>query len=411
MTVSSTESGRSLERFTINVEQEVLDDLRARLKATRFAPDPENDDERYGLSTAYLKPLAGYWADGFDWRAAEEKLNAFNQYRLDVGGTPVHFILERGKGPAPIPLILMHGWPWTHYHWHKVIGPLTDPGAYGGDPADAFDIVVPSLPGFGFSTPLTNPRENYASMADRFHNLMTEVLGYDKYGVGAADYGALVGGRLGHKYADSLYGIHLGNELPPAMFQGDRFWDLSGGQQTEDLPEATRARLVRRNNRYVSHVAAHLLDGQTLTHGLNDSPVGMLAWVLKRWRTWSDRNADFDANWPADDILTFATIYWVNQAIGSSIRAYKNASLYPPKPVNDLKPYVQAPAGFTFLLGDSSPGAESPEERVEIFKAGGGQFYADVRDINVHERGGHFGPYENPEAWIHDLRATYRKLR
>jgi hypothetical protein len=213
------------------------------------------------------------------------------------------------------------------------------------------------------------------------------------------------------KYADSLYGIHLGSEMPPAMFQGDRFWDLSGGQQTEDLPEATRARLVRRNNIYVSHVAAHLLDGQTLTHGLNDSPVGMLAWVLKRWRTWSDRNADFDANWPADDILTFATIYWVNQAVGSSIRAYKNASLYPPKPVNDLKPYVQAPAGFTFLLGDSSPGAESPEERVEIFKAGGGQFYADVRDINVHERGGHFGPYENPEAWIHDLRATYRKLR
>ena len=124
----------------------------------------------------------------------------------------------------------------------------------------------------------------------------------------------------------------------------------------------------------------------------------MLAWILKRWRTWSDRNADFDANWPADDIVTFATIYWVNQAIGSSIRAYKNASLYPPKPVNDLKPYVQAPAGFTFLLGDSSLGAESPEERVEIFKAGGGQFYADVRDINVHEKGGHFGPYENPNG-------------
>jgi hypothetical protein len=165
MTVSSTASGRRLERFTINVEQQFLDDLRARLRASRFAPDPENDDERYGLSTAYLKPLAEYWADGFDWRAAEAKLNAFNQHRLDVGGTPVHFIHEHGKGPAPIPLILMHGWPWTHYHWHKVIGPLTDPGAYGGDPADAFDIVVPSLPGFGFSTPLTNPRENYASKA------------------------------------------------------------------------------------------------------------------------------------------------------------------------------------------------------------------------------------------------------
>ncbi|MGW3465563.1 alpha/beta fold hydrolase, partial [Streptomyces olivaceoviridis] len=318
--MSSTASHPSLDRFTIDVDQQVLDDLRTRLKATRFAPDPENDDEIYGLSTAVLRPLVEYWADGFDWRAVEARLNTLNQHRLDVGGTPVHFVHERGKGPAPIPLLLMHGWPWTYHHWHKVIGPLTDPAAHGGDPADAFDVVIPSLPGFGFSTPLTNPRENYASMADRFQTLMTEVLGYDRYGVGAADYGALVGARLGHKYADSLYGIHLGNEMPPAMFQGDRFWDLSGGQPAPGTPEPDRSRLIRRNNAYVSHVTAHLLDGQTLTHGLNDSPAGLLAWVLKRWRTWSDRNADFEAEWPADDILTFATIFWVNQAIGPDAR-------------------------------------------------------------------------------------------
>ncbi|MEW2289562.1 epoxide hydrolase family protein [Streptomyces sp. NPDC047841] len=409
--MSSTASRPSLDRFTIDVGQEVLDDLSTRLKATRFAPDPENDDEIYGLSTAVLRPLVEYWADGFDWRAAEARLNTVNQHRLDVAGTPVHFVHERGKGPAPIPLLLMHGWPWTYHHWHKVIGPLTDPAAHGGDPADAFDVVIPSLPGFGFSTPLTSPRENYATMADRFQTLMTEVLGYDRYGVGAADYGALVGARLGHKYADSLRGIHLGNEMPPAMFQGDRFWDLSGGQPAPGTPEPDRSRLIRRNNVYVSHVTAHLLDGQTLTHGLNDSPAGLLAWILKRWRTWSDRNADFEAEWPADDILTFATIFWVNQAIGSSIRAYRNASLYPPEPVHDETPYVRAPAGFTFLLGDPSPGAETPEERIAVFEAGGGQFYADKRDVNVHEKGGHFGPYENPEAWIQDLRATYRKLR
>ncbi|SEN17006.1 epoxide hydrolase family protein [Actinacidiphila rubida] len=397
--------------FTVHVPQDVLDDLRARLKATRFAPDPENENEVYGLSTAFLRPLVEYWADGFDWRAAEARLNAFHQHRVDVGGTPVHFVHERGRGPAPIPLLLLHGWPWLYHHWNKVIGPLTDPAAFGGDPADAFDVVVPSLPGFGFSTPLTDPRENYASMADRFHTLMTDVLGYGRFGVGAADYGALVGARLGHKYAGSLYGVHLGNEMPPTMFQGDRSWDLSGGQRTEDLPPAERARLVRRNDVYVSHVAAHLLDGQTLTHGLNDSPAGTLAWIVKRYKYWSDRDADFAAGWPVDDILTFATIIWVTESIGSSIRAYKNASLYPPEPVNDLTPYVQAPAGFTFLLGDSSPGAETPEQRVEIFKAGGGRFYADVRDVNVHKGGGHFGPYENPGAWIHDLRSTYRKLR
>lgn len=409
--MSTTQRDGGPERFTIEVGQEVLDDLRARLLRTRFAPDPDNEDEKYGLSTAYIKPLVEYWADGYDWRAAEARLNAFNQHRPDVGGTPVHFVHERGKGPAPIPLLLLHGWPWTYHHWHKVIGPLTDPAAHGGDAADAFDVVIPSLPGFGFSTPLTNPRENYGDMAERMHSVMTDVLGYEKYGVGASDYGALVGARLGHAYADSLLGLQLGNEMPPTMFQGDRFWDLSGGVRTEDLPPAERARLVRRDNTYVSHVAAHLLDGQTLTHGLNDSPVALLAWILKRYRTWSDRNADFDANWPADDILTFATIYWVGESIGSSIRAYKNASLYPPKPVHDLRPYVQAPAGFTFLLGDSSPGAGTPDERVKIFDDGGARFYADIRDVNVHEKGGHFGPYENPEAWIGDLRQTFRKLR
>jgi pimeloyl-ACP methyl ester carboxylesterase len=397
--------------FTVDIAQDVLDDLRARLRATRFAADPANEDETYGLSTGYLKPLVEYWADGFDWRAAEARINSVTQHRIDVDGSPVHFVHERGKGPAPIPLLLMHGWPWTFHHYHKVIGPLTDPAAYGGDPADAFDVIIPSLPGFGFSTPLANPHENYASMADRLHTLMTGVLGYQKYGVGAADYGALVGARLGHKYADSLYGLNLGNEMPPAMFQGDRFWDLTGGQRTEELPEDTRSRLLRRNKFYVSHVAAHLLDGQTLTHGLNDSPAGLLAWILKRYKTWSDRNGDFEANWPVDDILTFATIYWVTESIGSSIRAYKNASLYPPEPVNDLTPYVQAPASFTFLIGDASPGAESAQERIAIFQAGGGQFYADIRDVHVHEKGGHFGAYENPEAWVADLRANFRKLR
>ncbi|MGW5568450.1 epoxide hydrolase family protein [Streptomyces tendae] len=409
--MSDTPSGNSLPPFKVDIDQEVLDDLKARLKHTRFASDPENEDERYGLSTAYLKPIVEYWADGFDWRAAEAKMNAYNQHRVDVDGQPIHFIHERGKGPAPIPLLLSQGWPWLFWHWNKVIKPLTDPAAFGGDPADAFDVVVPSLPGFAFSTPVTNPRENYVDMADQFHTLMTDVLGYEKYGIGAADYGALAAARAGHKYADSLYGLNLGNEMPPTIFQGDRPWDLSGGLQTENLPPAERARVLRFHKIYVSHVAAHILDPQTLTHGLNDSPVGMLAWVLKRWKTWSDRNGDFAVNWPIDDILTFATLFWVTDSIGSSIRAYKNASLYPPQPVNDKTPYVQAPTSFTFLIGDSSPGAETLEERRELFEKGGARFYADVRDVRVYEKGGHFGPYENPEAWINDLRATFRKLR
>jgi pimeloyl-ACP methyl ester carboxylesterase len=404
---------RQLERFTIHIDQDILDDLQARLKTTRFAPDLDNNDEVYGLSTKYLKPLIQYWADGFDWRAAEDQLNSFTHHRINVGGTPVHFIREPGNGPAPIPLLLMHGWPWTFWDWSKVIRPLTDPAAFGGDPADAFDVIVPSLPGFGFSTPLTNGKENYISMADRFHTLMTDILGYEKFAVGAGDYGALVGAQLGRKYARSLYGVHLGNEMPTSMFQGDRYWDLTGGRMTtQGASPEMRADIINFYNTYVSHVVVHMLDGQTITHGLNDSPAGMLAWILKRWKKWSDQNGVFEDAYPVDHILTNATIYWVNQAIGTSIRAYRNANLYPWTPSHHRQPPIEAPAGFTFLLGDASPpGAHTPEQRIAIFKAGGGRLYADVRNVTVHHKGGHFGPWENPDAWIHDLRATHRDLR
>lgn len=361
-------SDTQLEPFTIHVSQDVLDDLRARLRATRFAPDPGNDYEVYGLSTGYLKPLVEYWADGFDWRAAEARINGFAHHRVDVGGTPVHFIREPGNGPAPIPLLLMHGWPWTFWDWSKVIRPLADPAASGGDPADAFDVIVPSLPGFGFSTPLASAQESYVSMADRFHTLMTGTLGYEKFAVGGADYGALVGAQLGHKYASSLYGIHLGNEMALGMFSGDRYWDLTGGRTTEGASTEMRADVINFFDTYASHVAVHMLDGQTITHGLNDSPAGMLAWILRRWKKWSDQNGVFEDAFPVDHILTNATIYWVNQAIGSSIRAYKNANLYPWTPSHDRQPSVEAPgspssSATPLLSAATRPRTGSPPSR------------------------------------------------
>lgn len=402
----------TLDPFPIRVEPAILDDLRARLRATRFAPDLDNADEYYGLSTAYIKPLIEYWADGFDWNKVEEQLNSYTHYRVDVGGTPIHFIKEPGRGPAPIPLLLMHGWPWTFWDWSKVIGPLADPAAFGGDPEDAFEVIVPSLPGFAFSTPLTSGSENFISMADRFHTLMTRILGFDKFAVGAADYGALVGVQLGHKYASSLHGLHLGHEMAPQIFQGDRYWDLTGGANIDDMPPGLRADMVNFVNTYVSHVAVHMLDAQTLTHGLNDSPAGMLAWILKRWKKWSDQNGNFEEAYPVDHILTNATLYWVNQAIGSSIRAYKNVHRYPWQPSHDRTPPIEAPTSFTFLLGDAAPpGVHTVEQRIRAFKEGAASLYADVRDINVHDKGGHFGPWENPDAWIHDLRQTYRRVR
>ncbi|XUL90308.1 epoxide hydrolase family protein [Streptomyces galilaeus] len=411
--MTTNDTVHPLERFTIDVPQEALDDLRARLKATRFAPDLDNEDEYYGLSTDYLKPIVEYWADGFDWRAVEKQLNTFTHHRVDIDGTPVHFLREPGRGPAPIPLILSHGWPWTFHDWSKIVRPLADPASYGGDPADAFDVIVPSLPGFGFSTPLAKGDMNYWKMADIFHTLMTDTLGYDKYAAAGSDYGALVTSQLGHKYAEHLHGIHYGTDLIPGIFEGDRFWDLTGGNTIpEGAPPQLREDLLLFDATYASHVAVHMLDAQTLTHGLNDSPIGMLAWLLRRWKKWSDRFGDFEEVFPRDHILTNATIYWVNQAIGSSIRVYRNANRYPWKPEHDRQPQIEAPAGFTFLLGDIyPPGVHTPEERIAAFENGPTRPWFNPVNVKAHQKGGHFGPWENPDAFLTDIRETFRKLR
>lgn len=402
-----------LARFVIEVPQEELDDLRARLRATRFAPDLDNEDEKYGLSTSYLRNLVEYWADGFDWRAVERQLNTYTHHRFDVGGTPVHFVREPGTGPAPVPLILIHGWPWTFLDWSRVLGPLTDPAAHGGDPRDAFEVIIPSLPGFAFSTPLTNGRENYVSMADRFHALMSDFLGHERYAVCGSDYGALVAGQLAHRYPGSVIGLQLGMVTPLPAFQGDRYWDITGGRPIPaDAPPQLRADLEAFVETLASHMAVHSLDAQTLTHGLNDSPAGMLAWILKRWKTWSDQSAVFEDVYPVDHILTNATIYWVNQAIGPSIRAYKNAHLYPEPEGEQTTPAITVPTSFTLHLGDhASPGIDTVAQHQSAIRQGTTHIYADLREVNVHRTGGHFGPWENPEAWIHDLRATFRPFR
>lgn len=398
--------------FTIRISDAVLDDLRSRIRATRWSTDLDNDDGAYGLSTQYLRPITRYWADGFDWRAIEAELNSFSHYSVAIDEVPVHFIREPGKGPMPIPLILSHGWPWTFWDWSKVIRPLADPASYGGDPADAFDVIVPSLAGFGFSTPLPRGDMNFWKMADIWHRLMTNTLGYERYAAGGSDYGSLVTSQLGHKYASHLYGIHLTAEIPLTMFQGERPWDVTGGQMVPpDASDERREQILFSQRTYASHVAVHMLDGQTITHGLNDSPVGMLAWILQRWKHWSDQNGDFDAMFPRDHILTNATIYWVNQSIGSSIRSYANANHYPWQPSHNRQPTVEAPAGFTFLCGDPYPPGETTETRVESFMQGPLRQMFDPVYAKAFEKGGHFAPWENPEAVIEGLRDTFRPLR
>jgi pimeloyl-ACP methyl ester carboxylesterase len=204
---------------------------------------------------------------------------------------------------------LSHGWPWTFTDWNRVVGPLSDPAAFGGDAADAFDVIVPSLPGFGFSTPLPKPDMNFWKIADLFHKLMTEVLGNTRYAAGGSDMGSLVTGQIGHKYAESLHGIYLARGLPLNFFNGERPWDVTSGQMVPaSLPPEIKDGILKYQRRFASHVAVHILDSETESYGLSDSPVGMLAWILVRWRSWSDCHGDVESVFPRDHMLMNATM-------------------------------------------------------------------------------------------------------
>lgn len=398
--------------FEISVPDNVLNDLKNRLATTRWADDLNNDDSYYGIQTSELKKIVNYWLNDYDWKKVEAKLNAVNQYKVEINGQPIHFIYEKGKGKNPTPIILSHGWPWTYWHWSKLIGPLTDPAAYGGNPDESFDVIIPSLPGFGFSVPVADGDMNFVKMADLWHKLMTEELGYEKYAAVGSDYGALVTAQLGHKYADELIGIALAQELPLNIFQSERPWDLTEGHLAPtDVPDEVRESILDFQKTFASHVAVHMLDAQTITHGLNDSPVGLLAWILQRWKKWSDKNAAFEENYSTEDVITFTMIYWINQAIGNSIRVYANSTRYPWKPSHDRTPTVQAPTGFVFLAGEKFPPMATAENRVAMFE--NGPFAANFNTVyaKAFAKGGHFSPWENAEGFTEGIRDTFRVIK
>jgi hypothetical protein len=227
-----------------------------------------------------------------------------------------------------------------------------------------------------------------------------------------ADYGALITGQLGHKYASELYGIWLGHAIHLDLFQGERPWDLTGGFTVpEGAPDEIRDGILAFQDRFVSHVAVHILDAQNLSYGLADSPVGMLAWILRRWTKWSQSNGDVESVFPRDHLLANATMWWVNNAITSSIRSYVNANRYPWTPSHDRNPIIEAPAGITFLGYENPPGVTT-ENRTQAFLETPAEtdWYNPVY-LKAHKLGGHFTSWENPDAVIEDIRATFRKLR
>jgi len=287
------------EPFVVDIPEATLQDLRARLRRARLAPDVDNESWRYGTNGDYLAGLLAYWADGFDWRAMERKINALPQERVLLDGIPIHYVHQRSPEPGAMPIILSHGWPWTFWDYHKVVGPLVDPVAHGGDARDAFHVVVPSLPGFGFSSPLRRSGVTWMDTADLFARVMTQVLGYDRFAAFGGDWGSIVTGQLGHKYPEHVIGIHNGTSALD-IWNIERPWDL-WGEMYNQAPQATRPALRAYQRRFSSHVSVQVLDPQTLAHALHDSPAGLASWLVERRRTWSDCGGDVERRFTRDE--------------------------------------------------------------------------------------------------------------
>lgn len=395
---------QSAEPYKIHVTEDVLVDVDRRLSEMRWPDDPGNEDWSYGVNASYLKSLVGYWRHEFQWRDVEQRINSFENFKTSIDGVPIHFIRSKGEGPAPIPLIITHGWPWSFWDLQKVIEPLARPSAFGGNATDSFDVIVPSLPGYGFSGPPPRAGLTFWHIADLWHRLMTEVLGYQRYATSGGDWGALVSSQLGHKYAGSLYGVHLMHPMLLNQFNTSRPWDVTD----RALDRGRVAPPI--NTKFVSHFAVQVLGPQTLAYGLTDSPVGLLAWMLERWRSWGDGNGNPEKVFTREHMIATAMIYWVTGTVGSSMRAYADAARYPWQQSHNRTPVVEAPTGITFLGGEN-PSGVTTENRAAAFKAGPRASFFNAVYLNAHPSGGHFGYYENPSAVAHDLREMFRPMR
>ncbi len=382
--------------FRVAVPDSVLDDLRQRLARTRWPIDFANENWAYGTNRDYLEELVKYWLNAYDWRKHEREINTFSHYKVTIEDVPIHFIMEHGKGPKPIPLILSHGWPWTFWDLNKVIRPLTDPASFGGDPIDSFDVVVPSLPGFCFSTPLTKPGINWWRTADLWLTLMRDVLGYERFAAEGGDWGALVTEQLGHKYPQHLIGIYLSLSIPMDFFSGRSFRDADYGSDEQ----AALARTKEAAPHIVSHVAVQTRDPQTLAYGMHDSPVALCAWILERRRAWSDCGGDVERRFSKDELLTHIMLYWVTDCFVTSVRYYYEARNHPWKPEHQRTPVVEAPTALAIF----------PRELL-IPPRKWAENYFNLKRWTPMTAGGHFAPSEEPEQLVSDIRAFYRSFR
>jgi pimeloyl-ACP methyl ester carboxylesterase len=383
----------TLARFEINVPDDVLEELRGRLAHTRWPEALPDAGWRYGTDLGYMQELVDYWLQEFDWRKQEQLLNAFPQFTARLEDIDLHFIHAKGVGPRPIPLLLSHGWPGSIFEMHKVIGPLTNPASHGGDPADAFDVVVPSLPGYGFSGPTSAPGVDVARIAELFVRLM-EILGYDRFVAQGGDWGSYITTTLGRVWHSRVAAIHL-NTLPGFLVSR-----VATDEEKVALRE--RARKLWSSRRAHAGVDdggyAEILGTrpQSLAYGLNDSPAGLAAWIIEKFFAWSDCGGNLERVFTKDELLTNIMIYWVTETSNSAARLYYETTHGDPDAFTGR---VEAPTALAVFPAEGSP----PRTFVE-------RIY-NVERWTEMPTGGHFAALEQPEALVEDIREFFRPYR
>ena len=377
--------------FEIAVPDEVLEDLHARLERTRLPDQLDGADWDYGTELGYLTELITYWRNEFDWREQERRLNQFDQFKTRIDDLDIHFIHQRSPEADAIPVIITHGWPGSIAEFTKIIGPLTDPVAHGGNAEDAFHVVAPSIPGYGFSDKPREPGFGPEQIAEVNAALMAR-LGYDRYGIQGGDWGSIISSRHAFNHPEETIGLHLNMLVggPPP-----------GGDPTEGVtPEELERSQARRSFYTTDESGYSQIQGtkpQTLGYALNDSPAGQAAWIVEKFRAWCDCNGDPESIFTKDEMLTNITIYWVTQTATSSARLYYESSR---APTSGPMGRIEVPTGAAIF----------PYELFITPRRWAEASY-NITHWTEMPRGGHFAAMEQPELFVEDLRTFFRPLR
>jgi len=379
--------------FRIEIPESELRDLRARLRRTRWPERETVDDWSQGVPLAYVRELCDYWADGYDWRATEARLNALPQFRTEIDGLGIHFLHVRSPHADALPLVVTHGWPGSIVEFLDVIGPLSDPTAHEGDAADAFHIVCPSLPGYGFSDKPAAPGWGVERIARAWGELMAR-LGYERYGAQGGDWGTSITTSIGQQDAEHVVGIHLNPPLAPpdpATF--------------DDLTDAERAALdsLEQARRWESgYSEEQATRPQTVGYGLTDSPAALCAWIVEKFWAWSDWDGRLETVVARDALLDNLMLYWLPRTGASSARLYWESIRQVSENITgSVRDTVDVPTGCSIF----------PKENQRPSRRWAERRFTDIRYWNELDKGGHFAALEQPELFVDELRSFFRLVR